>query len=92
LLYATDSAIRFRIRNWTALVGIPRNSGIARTDAGSGILGIASNLIQFRNCWELIATIQELNGIELDGIPESVELIPGAESVELIPGAESIPQ
>jgi hypothetical protein len=26
LLYATNSAIRFRIRNWTALLRIPRNS------------------------------------------------------------------
>ncbi len=60
-------------------MGIPRNSGIARTDSGSGILGIASSLIQFRNCWELIAPISEFNGIELDGIPESVELIPDPE-------------
>ena len=34
-----------------------------------------------RNSWELIATTPELNGTELDAIPESVEFIPGAESI-----------
>jgi hypothetical protein len=73
----------FRILNWAELVGIPSSSGIAGTDSGLGILSIASSLIQFRNwwnwfrnCWVLIAPIPGLNGIDLDGIPESMELIP----------------
>jgi hypothetical protein len=40
-----------------------------------------THTLTFAICERFRYPIPELNGIELDGIPESMELIPGAESI-----------
>jgi hypothetical protein len=73
-----SDSVQFRIRNRIAeLLAYSKCEGVGVSEE----FRMRNQFRRFWNSWELIATIPELNGTELDAIPESEELIPGAESI-----------